>query len=260
MSDTTERIIASLRVHHDLLADLVGVLDAGGLAGRSGASEWSIADVLSHLGSGAEITLVPISAAITGAAVSEQHNEAVWARWDAAAPADQASAFVDHDARLVEALESLSAEQRASLRVDLGFVPEPVALEVALGLRLNEVAQHSWDVQAGLDPAATLDEEAAELLVGQYAGGLGFMLGFIGKADAVDEPAVVEAFGHGLVIEETVLLIDEPPVAPTGAFVGQREAFVRLLGGRLAPSYTPEGVHVSGNVTLDDLRRVFPGF
>lgn len=259
MSDTTDRIIASLRAHHDRLADLVGVLDAGGLAGRSGASEWSIADVLSHLGSGAEITLVPIGAAIAGT-VPEQHNEAVWARWDAAAPADQAAAFVDHDARLVEALESLSAEQRASLRVDLGFLPEPVALEVALGMRLNEVAQHSWDVQAGLDPAATLDEEAAELLVGLYAGGLGFMLGFIGTADAVDEPAVVEAFGHGLVIEESVLLIDEPPVAPTGAFVGQREAFVRLLGGRLAPSYTPEGVHVSGNVTLEDLRRVFPGF
>jgi hypothetical protein len=34
----------------------------------------------------------------------------------------------------------------------------------------------------------------------------------------------------------------------------------RLLTGRLTPPFTPEDVTVTGNVGLDDLRRVFPGY
>ena len=47
---------------------------------------------------------------------------------------------------------------------------------------------------------------------------------------------------------------------PTATFDGPSEAAVRLLSGRLAPEHTPEGVRVSGNVDLADLRRVFPGY
>jgi len=32
------------------------------------------------------------------------------------------------------------------------------------------------------------------------------------------------------------------------------------MTGRLSPRWTPAGVAVSGNVGLDDLRRVFPGY
>ncbi len=32
------------------------------------------------------------------------------------------------------------------------------------------------------------------------------------------------------------------------------------MAGRLSPEHTPDGVAVTGNVTLDDLRRVFPGY
>jgi hypothetical protein len=35
---------------------------------------------------------------------------------------------------------------------------------------------------------------------------------------------------------------------------------VRLIYGRLGPGHTPAGVEVTGNITLDDLRAVFPGF
>lgn len=255
-----DHCIQSLRAHHDLLAALVGGMDEEGLASPSGASEWSIADVLSHLGSGAEIMLVPISAGIEGEPATGQDNQAVWDRFNAAPPAEQASWFVQHDERLVETLESLSHEQRGSIRVELGFLPEPVLLEVAVGMRLNEIALHTWDVTAGLDASATLDEAAAELLVELYAGSLGFVLGFSGHADVIEDPAVVAVLGHGLVVDETVLIVNDPPIAPTARFSGEREAFVRLIGGRLGPAYTPEDVTVSGNVTLDDLRRVFPGY
>jgi hypothetical protein len=35
---------------------------------------------------------------------------------------------------------------------------------------------------------------------------------------------------------------------------------LRLIGGRLSPAHTPPGVEVIGDVTLDDLRAVFPGY
>ena len=38
------------------------------------------------------------------------------------------------------------------------------------------------------------------------------------------------------------------------------EAFVRLTAGRLVPERTPDGVTVDGPLSLDDLRKVFPGY
>lgn len=65
-----------------------------------------------------------------------------------------------------------------------------------------------------------------------------FLLGFSAKADAVAEQVVVALDGYELVIDDAV----------------------RLLSGRLKPEYTPSGVAVTGNVTLDELRAVFPGY
>ena len=59
-------------------------------------------------------------------------------------------------ARTVGALEELDDETRASRSVHLGFLPEPVGLDVVTGMRLNEVANHAWDVRVGLDPEATV--------------------------------------------------------------------------------------------------------
>jgi hypothetical protein len=63
----------------------------------------------------------------------------------------------------------------------------------------------------------------------------------------------------GLVIDEAVSLTPTVDKA-TATFEGPLEALIRLLGGRLTETFTPESVRVVGNVSLDDLRRVFPGF
>ena len=125
-------------------------------------------------------------------------------------------------------------------------------------MRLNEVAVHSWDVRVALDPAATLDEEAADVLADQLTAGMSFMLGFIGKADALDSPAVVDAGSYGLIIDDNVSLTRNPRNV-TASFEGPLESLIRLIGGRLTAN-TPETLRVSGELTLDDLRRVFPGF
>ncbi len=131
---------------------------------------------------------------------------------------------------------------------------------MAAGMRLNEVALHSWDVEVAFDPDATVDAEAAEVLLELFSGPLSMMMTWSTKPEAAPEPAVVAILGHGLAIGESVSLVAEPPVAPTATFVGDAEAAVRLMSGRLAPGHTPDGVEVTGNVTLADLRGVFPGY
>jgi uncharacterized protein (TIGR03083 family) len=262
MTTLADRTIAVLRATHDDLAALVPGLTDEQLAGPSGASEWTVAQVLSHLGSGAEIGLATLETALAaGPLAGPGFTESVWDRWNAMTPREQATNFLDHDARLVAAFEPLTPEQRTTAQVDLGFLPEPLPLASFAGMRLNESALHSWDVRVAFDPSAAIAADVAAVLAEHLAGGLGFLVGFIGKADALPEPAVVdiEGSGYGLVVTDKVALASAP-ADPTATFTGPLEAAIRLVGGRLRPPNTPEKVKVTGAVTLDDLRRAFPGY
>ena len=262
MTTLASRTIAALRAEHDDLAGVAAALSPTQLTGPSGATEWTVADVLSHLGSGAEITLAGLRAALgTAPEPGPDFNQSVWDRWDALPPADQAAGFLRANAELVAALEELSPAQHESVTVKLGFLPEPLPIAAFAGMRLSEVAQHSWDVRAGLDPAAPLAEASAEVLAEQFAGHLSFLLGFVAKPDTVGELTVIaiDATPYGIVLDGQARFSAEPP-APTATFTGPLESAVRLLAGRLTPRYTPAGVDVTGNISLDELRRVFPGF
>ncbi|MBB2946667.1 uncharacterized protein (TIGR03083 family) [Actinoplanes lutulentus] len=261
MSTLAGRTIAALRSEHDTLASLVPALSADQLTGPSGASAWTVADVLSHLGSGAEITLAGFRAAVGEAeAPGPDFNQGVWDRWNALAPQDQATGEVASDKELVTALEAVPEERHEELRVRT-FLPDPVPFALFAALRLSEVSQHSWDVRAGLDPSAALADDSTELLAEHLSGGLGFLLGFIGKPKAVTEPAVIEISGtpYSIVVDDSVRLTTETLTA-TATFNGPLESALRLLYGRLNPEYTPDDLTVTGNVTLDELRATFPGF
>jgi uncharacterized protein (TIGR03083 family) len=262
MPSLADRTIAALRGVHDDLAALVPTLTDHQLTGPSGAAEWSIAQVLSHLGSGAEISQATYAAAIDGTPVPEQDfSQGVWDRWNAMTPQEQATGFLKHDAALIASLEGLTSQQRESVQVKLGFLPQPLPLASATGMRLNEAAQHAWDVRVALDPAATVDAAAAEVIVEHFTGGLGFLLGFTGKTDQLAEPAVVNVDGSRTAIDiGESLSLTAPSNEPTATLSADPEALVRLLGVRLTFLYTPPGVSVTGNLTLDDLRRVFPGY
>ncbi|MGW3967066.1 maleylpyruvate isomerase family mycothiol-dependent enzyme [Amycolatopsis sp. NPDC005003] len=257
MSQLVDRTITALRSEHDTLAGLVRGLSDDQLAAPSGAGEWTVAQVLSHLGSGAEIGRAPIARA-TGETVAAEENRTIWARWDGSAPRAQAEGFLEHNGRWLETVEALTPEQRSSLTVDLGFLPEPVPLVTALGMRLSEVANHSWDVRVAFDSAAGVDAGSAEVLLDLLTGPIGFMLGFLAKPAELADPVSVAVPGAGLVIDDAVTVVDHLE-APSATFTGPKEAFVRLLSGRLKAPYDKD-VTVEGSVTLDDLRRVFPGF
>jgi uncharacterized protein (TIGR03083 family) len=261
MRSLAARTIAALRHEHDVLVQVATELTDDQLTGPSGAAEWSVAQVLSHLGSGSEIGLATLRAALgEGDAPDDAFNHAVWDRWNAMAPADQRAGYLTHGGDLVVALERLSPEQHASLGVPLGFMPAPLPVTSYAGMRVNEVAVHGWDVRIAVDPEAGLLGSAL-VLAEHLAGDLGFMVGFIGHADAVDEPVVLALgdTGFDVVIDDAVRM-QPSSNASTARFSGPAEAALRLLGGRLAPAYTPGDVVVTGNVTLDQLRRVFPGF
>jgi uncharacterized protein (TIGR03083 family) len=262
MTATADAGIAALRSTHDELTAIVRRLTDDQLAAPSGASEWPVAQVLSHLGSGAEISAATLRLALDGTgSLPDGFDQSVWDRWNARTPRQQADGFVEADSALVEAVEALTPEQRGSLPIRLGFLPAPVPVSTYVGMRLNEAAQHSWDVRVAFDDAAAIDTATARLLVDHLADGLGFLLGFTAKADEVREPAVVELVGleHDLSLDESVSLVPSGG-ATTATFAGTPDAVARLFSGRLTPAHTPDGVRVSGNVGLEDLRRVFPGY
>ncbi|EOD65653.1 maleylpyruvate isomerase family mycothiol-dependent enzyme [Amycolatopsis vancoresmycina] len=257
MTSLADRTVAALRAEHDVLADLARTLTDDQLAATSGAAEWTVAQVLSHLGSGAEIGRAPIAEA-AGETVAEEDHRTIWDRWDASEPRAQAEGFLEHNSRWLDTVEAFTPEQRSSLTVELGFLPEPVPLLTALGMRLSEVANHSWDVRVALDPKAEVDAGSAEVLVELLAGPMGFLLGFFGKPAELADPVSVAVPGAGLVIDDAVTVVDHIE-APSATFTGPAGAFIRLLSGRLKAPYD-EGVGVEGGVTLEELRRVFPGF
>ena len=256
-SSLADATIAELRAIHDRLAGELSGLAADRLAARSGADDWTVADVLSHLGSGAEINRYPLVAA-AGAPEDAPANQDVWDRWNALPPVEQAAGFVESDERLVAAYEALTPEQRDSIEIDLGFMPQPLPLATVVGMRLNEAALHGWDAEVGLDPAATLGERSATLLAEHYSSTMTFMLGFVGKPEGTGA-ARVGIGGYTIVVADAVRL-EAGDADTTATFQGPLEAAIRLLAGRLKPEHTPDGVSVTGDVSLDDLRKVFPGY
>lgn len=262
LTPLSDRTILALRSTHDELASVLTGLSNEELTGHSAASEWSLVQVLSHLGSGAEISLAALRSAITAMpGPGRDHNQDIWDRWNALTPKGQAAGFLAADDELIMALEALTAEQSQTLRIKVGFMPAPLTLATYAGMRLNEAAQHSWDVRVALDPGAVIADQTAAVIAEHFATDLSFMLGFIGKADALAHPAVVDLHGSGfaLVISDTVSVTTTAP-RPTATFTGPLEAAVRLLAGRMTTGHTRDDVEVTGNITLDELRQVFPGY
>lgn len=257
-----DRTVAALRAVHEQTSATVHQLTDEQLLLRSGSEGWEVAQVLSHLGSGAEITLAGLEAVLAGQPLpGPEQNQAVWDRWDARGPREQAQGFLVQDARVVEAFEALTPDQHEGLTAQPAFLPFPLPLAAFAGLRLGESALHAWDVLVALDPEAALTEGAAEVLLEHYLGDLGWLVGFTGRAEGLGgRTAAVELRTPdavlGLEVGERVALV--PSVdAPTGVVTGTAEAVVRLLSGRLR---TGTDVTVTGDVTLQDLRAVFPGY
>lgn len=248
--------VRAVRASQDRLAGLVAGLDGAGLRAQSYDTEWSLADVLSHLGSGAEIFSLYVDAGVTGGDPPGQDDfKPVWETWNARSPEDQAARSIAANEALVARVESLTPEQRAAFHVTM-FGRLPVDLAGVLGLRLSEHALHTWDIAVMLDPAATVLPDAVDLLVDR----LPQMVGFVGNqapapvavAVTTTDPARAFTLNTGGV----TLAPADADDAPTASLSLPAEAFLRLVYGRL----DDESVIRASGVTLTELKSVFPGF
>jgi uncharacterized protein (TIGR03083 family) len=263
LSTRADQAIAALRKGHDDLSALVAGLTAEQLTGKSAADEWDVSQVVSHLGSGAEINLEAVQASLEGRPAPEfEFNKGVWARWDAMTPQERQAAFPVANQRLVEAYEAFTPEQRESHKIDVGWMPEPVDVATSALLRLTEFGYHDWDVRAALDPSAELAPEAAAMISDRVEG----LFGWIAKPANLDGRTAdllvrLTDTGEtlGLHLADPVAL-GAAPATPDGELSLPLEAWLRLAAGRLKPEYTPSTVQISGPISLDDLRAVFPGY
>ena len=259
MKDASKEAVEAMRRSHDEMVTLVEGLNVEALRTQSAASEWTVASVLSHLGSAAEIghNTLTSGKADMGAA------RGIWDRWDAMSPEEQAANFVAADTRQVEALEALDDDQLANKTVDVGFLPAPIDIAFFVGMRLSEVGLHRWDIEVVSDPAATVAEYIVPFVLRQLPAFAGFFAKPIGKTATIAIETTDPARQYRLELGTDGANLSEGDANGNDADTHVKlpaEAFVRLTSGRLAPDHTPESVSVDGALTLDDLRRIFPGY
>jgi uncharacterized protein (TIGR03083 family) len=247
--------VSALRHSHDRLQALVQPLGEEALRAPSYDSEWSIAQVLSHLGSQSEIFEMFLVAGLAGEdPPGAEAFSPIWEAWNARDPVAQASDALSFDEAVISHFESLSAEEAERFHLSL-FGMELNATGLSR-LRLSEHAVHTWDVAVALDPSAELAPDAVALLVDT----LGPLVARSGKSDGGGRRLEVSTTAperrFRLEMGETVLLTPSDSVASADLSL-PAAAFVRLVYGRLDPVHTP-ALEAPG-VDLDELRQVFQG-
>ncbi len=251
---TVDVRIEALRASVARVRNLVAEMSTDELTRRAYPAKWTIAEVLSHLGSGAVITERRLDDALAGATMPDDFAPSVWDAWNAKSPDAKRDDALAADASALDRIKALTPEERAGFTMTLG--PLTLDFERFVQLRVNEHVLHTWDIEVVDTPTATLPAPAAALVIDH----LELIARFTGKPTgdirtftiATTEPE------RGFVVELSPDAVQFSMTAPdsTADVVLPAEAFVRLVYGRLDPAHAPadaEGEH------LAVLRRVFPG-
>jgi len=260
-ADPLETVLPALRSSHARLAAVAGPLTADEVTDPSYCDEWTIAQVLSHLGSGAEIFGLLLDAGLRGedAPGPDQYQE-VWSRWNGKSPQGQTQDGIAADGAFLDRLGALDLAARENWR--LTFFGGERGLGDLAQMRLSEHALHTWDVAVARDDKATVPEDAVELIVDTLPG----LAAMIGKP--VSEPLRVRVTTYD---PERHFQLDAgpdgvslspaapSPLPPGGAELRlPAEAFVRLVYGRLDDEHPAPAE--TAHVELGTLRGIFPGF
>ncbi len=182
--------------------------------------------------------------------------EPIWAAWNHRSPEAQASDALRADQAVVERFERLDPQQRESLHLALfGMDLDTTGLA---RMRLGEHAIHTWDVAVTLDLAATVAQDAVELLVDTLDGPARRSGRSEGKKVRLHVSTTSPERHFTLDIGETVDLVASDPDQSLPELRLPAEALVRLVYGRLDAAHTPPVE--TRDMDLDELRQVFPGF
>jgi uncharacterized protein (TIGR03083 family) len=251
-------LLVELRRSRDRLVAALGGLSDEQVAGPSYADEWSIAQVASHLGSGAEIFTLFLDAGRQHTpAPGAEEFQPIWSRWNGKTPSEQGRDAVVADAEFIRVVEALTPDERAGWQLEM--FGSATSLPGLLRMRLGEHVLHTWDIEVALDPAATVPDPAAALVIDTLPG----LAARAGKPMPNPRAVQVTTPHRNFVLEpidDGVRLLPASSEAERSARVRlPAEAFVRLVYGRLDAEHTPASVEAQG-VDLADLRATFPGF
>lgn len=257
--ETAHTYVAALRASHDHVASLVADLDEVAIQAPSYDSEWSIGQVLSHLGSQAQIFELFLEAGLGEHPVpGNEVFPPIWAVWDAKSPVQWRDDFLLASAAEISKFESLDDASLAGFRISMFGMD--LDLPGLARMRLSEHAVHAWDVAVALDPTATVRPDAVDLLLDGLAltasrGGTPQGESFRVRVGTTQpQRDLVVSVGEAVSIDAA-----EADDAYDGSVDLPAEAFLRLVYGRLDPDHTPPHAE-SGSRGLADLRTVFPGF
>ena len=260
MSETsTDHVSAALHSSQTRLSAALDGLTEEQVATQSYDDDWTVAQVASHLGSGAELFTLFLEAGLKGEPVpGVEVMQPVWDVWNAKDPLGQTRDAVAANAAFLDRLDALTETEREAWTLDL-FGSER-SLPEFLRMRLSEHAVHTWDIVVSFDPTATLSEDASAYVVDNLAP----VAGWVGRTH--DEQVSVEvrttapelAFHLDLGPEGVAITASSDDTEARAVLTLPTEAFVRLVYGRLDPDHTPASVQAQG-VDLDLLRATFPG-
>lgn len=256
MTDT--EWLAAVHTSSHRLAGLVTDLTDDELAAPSFAQGWSIGQVLSHLGSAAEIGTVLVQRGIDGDETGprEQDTKPVCQRWDALSAPRQRDAWLEADAQHRAALD---AADPATVRVP--YFAGVLSVPVYAGYRLSEQSVHAWDIAVALDPSATIPASEVKLLWQR----LDRVATRFRDAETL---ARLQPGQVALELTDThctqcidlggeLHLMPCEPAEPAATVRGTAEAVLRVVYGR---NRAADGITATGAVTVADLRSLFPGY
>jgi uncharacterized protein (TIGR03083 family) len=218
-------------------------------------TEWTIADVLSHIGSGAVILGRRLDDIVNGLETDPASSQSTWDEWNAKPPEAQAADALAADTALLNSLDAVGDEQRANFQFAMGpFNLDFVGLVM---LRLNEHVLHTWDIEVVGDPATVLPDGATRVVID----GLGMVARFAGRPSGSERVVRVRTTepDRGFTLTLGTDSFEMTPSEPDtqADFELPAEAFIRLVYGRLDPDHAPR---VANDAVLDELRKAFPGF
>jgi uncharacterized protein (TIGR03083 family) len=252
------RWLAVLRASHTRQRTLVESLSPAEMSAPSYDKGWTVAQVLSHLGSQAEIFDMFLDAGLSGRQPPGQEAfPPVWDAWNKRTSQQQAHDSLEATDRFVARLEGLADE---TLATPIKLFGMDLLIGDMARLRVAEHAVHSWDIAVAFDPSASVAPDAVALLIDSLAAlvarggkpqGRPFDLHIHTTTPDRDFMLSVHATA------ELRVFADEPGA---GSLDLPAEALVRLVYGRLDAEHTPALTLVADEITLDDVRRVFPGF
>ena len=229
-------------------------LDSVQLEMQAYPAQWTIAEVLSHLGSGAVIFRRRVEDAVGGTQTPGDFAQGVWDAWNAKSPQAKAADALVADRSLVERLVATTDDERSGFALNMG--PLTFGFDEFIGMRINEHTLHSWDVEVALDPAATLAPDATEVVVDNLALTARYTAKPTGTEREVTVLTSSPRRGFRVTLgAESVSFEGADPVASPDLEI-PAEGLIRLVYGRLDPGHTPP---TGGKADLDELRKAFPG-